>query len=197
MTNGLDPVPEPTSTIDSDLAARVARGDRQAETTFVRRHQRTVTLVLQKRVQPDRVYDLTQETFIVVIARMRDNGIHEPTRIGGFLRQTAINLANGERRKYLRQRTDNDNDSIDIVIDEALGPSDSVELDELVSMIGQLMDELPMERDRDLLRRYLVDGQDKVALCQHYGLSSEHFDRVLHRARVRLKELLDKRRGNR
>jgi RNA polymerase sigma-70 factor (ECF subfamily) len=197
MPNGLDPVPEPASTIDSDLAARVARGDRQAETTFVRRHQRTVTLVLQKRVQPDRVYDLTQETFIVVIARMRDNGIHEPTRIGGFLRQTAINLANSERRKYLRQRTDNDNDSIDIVIDEALGPSDSVELDELVSMVGQLMDELPMERDRDLLRRYLVDGQDKVALCRHYGLSSEHFDRVLHRARVRLKELLDRRRGNR
>jgi RNA polymerase sigma factor (sigma-70 family) len=195
MPNGLDPVPDPPSTIDSELAARVARGDRQAETTFVRRHQRAVTLVLQTRVQADRVHDLTQETFIVVIARMRDNGIHDPNRIGGFLRQTAINLANSDRRKYLRQRTDNDNDSIDIVIDEALGPADSMELEQLVSMIGLLMDELPMERDRDLLQRYIVHGQDKISLCRLYGLSSEHFDRVLHRARVRLKELLDKRSG--
>jgi RNA polymerase sigma-70 factor (ECF subfamily) len=197
MPNGLDPVSDSRSTIDSELAARVARGDRQAETTFVRRHQRAVTLVLQTRVQPDRVHDLTQETFIVVIARMRDNGIHDPTRIGGFLRQTAINLANSERRKQQRQRTDNDNDSIEVVVDEALSPAESLEFDQLVTFITQLMDELPMERDRDLLQRYLVIGEDKMALCREYGLSSEHFDRVLHRARVRLKDLLDKRRGGR
>lgn len=195
MPNGLDPISEPPSSIDSELVARVARGDRQAETAFVRRHQRAVTLVLQTRVQPDRVYDLTQETFIVVIARMRINDIHDANRIGGFLRQTAINLANGDRRKYARQRTDNDNEGIGIVVDDAMGPSDSVELHELLAMIAELMDELPMERDRDLLRRYLVQDQAKPSLCRHYGLSSEHFDRVLHRARVRLKELLDKRRG--
>jgi len=197
MPNGLDPVSDPPSTIDSELAARVARGDRQAETTFVRRHQRDVTLVLQTRVQPDRVHDLTQETFIVVIERMRDNGIHDPNRIGGFLRQTAINLANSDRRKYQRQRTDNDNDSIEIVVDEALGPADSLEFHEQVSLIAQLMEELPMERDRDLLQRYLVLGEDKMVLCHEYGLSSEHFDRVLHRARVRLKDLLDKHSGAR
>lgn len=195
MPNGPDPVPDSASTIDSELAARVARGDRQAETTFVRRHQRAVALVLQTRVQPDRVHDLTQETFIVVIARMRDNGIHDPNRIGGFLRQTAINLANSDRRKIVRQRTDTDNDSIEVVIDEALGPADSVDLDQLVSMIGELMDELPMRRDRELLQRYLVHEEDKFALCREYGLTSEHFDRVLHRARVRLRELLEKRRG--
>ncbi|HSX60569.1 MAG TPA: sigma-70 family RNA polymerase sigma factor [Tahibacter sp.] len=188
-------MPDSASTIDSELAARVARGDRQAETTFVRRHQRAVALVLQTRVQPDRVHDLTQETFIVVIARMRDNGIHDPNRIGGFLRQTAINLANSDRRKIVRQRTDTDNDSIEVVIDEALGPADSVDLDQLVSMIGELMDELPMRRDRELLQRYLVHEEDKFALCREYGLTSEHFDRVLHRARVRLRELLEKRRG--
>lgn len=195
MPNGPDPVPDSSSTIDSELAARVARGDRHAESTFVRRYQRAVALVLQTRVQPDRVHDLTQETFIVVIARMRDNGIHDPNRIGGFLRQTAINLANSDRRKYLRQRTDTDNDSIEVVVDEALGPADSVELDQLLSTINGLMDELPMRRDRELLQRYLVNGEEKFALCREYGLTSEHFDRVLHRARVRLKELLDKRRG--
>jgi RNA polymerase sigma factor (sigma-70 family) len=195
MPNGPDPVPDSPSTIDSDLAARVARGDRQAESTFVLRYQRAVALVLQTRVQPDRVHDLTQETFIVVIARMRDNGIHDPNRIGGFLRQTAINLANSDRRKYLRQRTDTDNDSIEVVVDEALGPADSVELDQLLSTINGLMDELPMRRDRELLQRYLVNEEEKFALCSEYGLTSEHFDRVLHRARVRLKELLDKRRG--
>lgn len=196
MPNGPHPVHDSPSTNESDLAARVARGDRQAETTFVRQYQRAVTLVLQSRnVQPDRVHDLTQETFIVVIARLRSNGIHDTNRIGGFLRQTAINLANSERRKILRQRTDTDNDSIEVIVDEALGPADSVELEQLLSLIGELMDELPMRRDRELLQRYLVNEEDKFALCGEYSLTSEHFDRVLHRARIRLKELLDKRRG--
>lgn len=196
MPNGLDPVPVPPPSSDSDLAARVARGDRQAETTFVRRYERAVTLVLQQqRLQPDKVHDLAQETFIVVIGRMRDNGIHDPDRIGGFLRQTAINLATGELRKQVRQRTDTDNDSIEFMVDQGLGPPDNLELAQLAAMIDQLMRELPRERDRVLLRRFLVLQEDKAALCAMYSLTSEHFDRVLHRARLRLRELLDERRG--
>ena len=196
MPNGLDPVPVPPPPSDSDLAARVARGDRQAETTFVRRYERAVTLVLQQqRLQPDKVHDLAQETFIVVIGRMRDNGIHDPDRIGGFLRQTAINLATGELRKQVRQRTDTDNDSIEFMVDQGLGPPDNLELAQLAAMIDQLMRELPRERDRVLLRRFLVLQEDKAALCAMYSLTSEHFDRVLHRARLRLRELLDERRG--
>jgi RNA polymerase sigma-70 factor, ECF subfamily len=44
-------------------------------------------------------------------------------------------------------------------------------------------------RDRRLLRGYYVLDQDKEALCQELELSQEHFDRVLHRARARFREL--------
>ena len=51
---------------------------------------------------------------------------------------------------------------------------------------------MPVARDRDLLWRYYVLEHDKVSLCHAYTLSFEHFDRVVHRARIRFKELVEK-----
>lgn len=92
----------PPENIDAALVARIAAGDRQAETALVRRYSRAVRALLEQRVRSrETASDLVQETFIVVIARIRDSGIHDPSRIAGFLRQTAINLANSEKRKAL------------------------------------------------------------------------------------------------
>ena len=55
-----------------------------------------------------------------------------------------------------------------------------------------LIGELPMQRDRELLWRYYVLGHDKEQLCRDFSLGVEHFDRVLHRARSRLRELVEK-----
>lgn len=185
----------PPENIDAALVVRIAAGDRQAETALVRRYSRAVRALLEQRVRSrETASDLVQETFIVVIARIRDSGIHDPSRIAGFLRQTAINLANSEKRKAQRQRTD-------VAVDEEIvesipGPVDPqalVEEEDLARLVNQLVDTLPMERDRDLLRRYLVQGEDKDVLCSAYALSSEHFDRVLYRARMRLRELVEHR----
>lgn len=197
MPTGPDPVPvPPPPNPDSELAARIARGDSLAESQFFRRHLMAVTMVLQQqRLAPDRVDDLIQETFIVVIKRLRKGDIKEPERIRGFLRQTAIHLANGELRRHQRQRTDNDSEGVEIIVDQGMTPPENVDLEQLAQQIFVLMAELPQQRDRELLNRFSLQQQDKAALCSEYGLSSEHFDRVLHRARLRLKELLKEHRG--
>lgn len=181
--------------VDTDLVERIARGDRLAETTLVRRYQRAVSLLLRQRVPLELASDLTQETLIIVLDRVRSGGITDPERLAGFVRMTAINLAINERRKSSRRRTDGDPAAINDALEaEHRSPHALVEEQDLARLTRELLKELPIERDRDLLQRYLVQGESKSDCMAAHGLSSvEHFDRVLHRARVRLRELLEKR----
>lgn len=193
MPNGPDLVPAPAPTIDAELAARVARGDSAAMAELVRRYTRAVTTVLQKRLRhADQALDLAQETFLIAFERLRSDGIDDPDRLAGFLRQTAINLAIGEQRKTNRRRTEVDDKSIASAIDEAAGPAMLLEREQVDGLVRRLIGELPMQRDRELLWRYYVLGHDKEQLCRDFSLGVEHFDRVLHRARSRLRELVEK-----
>ena len=46
-------------------------------------------------------------------------------------------------------------------------------------------------RDREILVRLYLQEEEKDTICRDLGLEAEHFDKVLHRARGRLKELLE------
>ena len=41
--------------------------------------------------------------------------------------------------------------------------------------------------------RFYLDGTDKQQLCRELGLSPKHFDRVLMRARSRLRTIIERR----
>lgn len=194
MPNGQDLAPAATPSPDAELAARVARGDRAAETLLVLRYTRAVLAVLHKRLpqQPELARDLAQETFIIAFARLRGEGIDDPDRLAGFLRKTAIHLVIGELRKVARRRTDADSSSIADTLDEAAGPAALLEREQTTHIVRHVIAEMPVARDRDLLWRYYVLEHDKASLCRAFTLSLEHFDRVVHRARNRFKELVEK-----
>jgi RNA polymerase sigma factor (sigma-70 family) len=198
MPNGLDLVPAATPPSDAELAARIANGDRHAEDLLIQRYTRPVLQVLYKRLphQPDMARDLAQETFIVALIRLRGGGIDDPERLAGFLRKTAIHLVIGELRKAARRRTEVDSASIAGALDAAAGPAGSLERSQAIQIVRELIAEMPVVRDRDLLWRYYVLEHDKVTLCDAFSLSPEHFDRVMHRARSRFKELMEKYDGS-
>jgi len=64
-------------------------------------------------------------------------------------------------------------------------------------MVKRAIGAMPVARDRNVLVRYFLSEEDKGEICSALGLSSEHFDRVLHRARRRLKGLLGLYRSDR
>jgi RNA polymerase sigma-70 factor (ECF subfamily) len=63
----------------------------------------------------------------------------------------------------------------------------------LAEAVAALLDELPTERDRQVLMRFYLDNSDKQQLCAELGLSPKHFDRVLMRARSRLRTIIERR----
>lgn len=172
------------------LAGAIRDGDRRAEDEFVRRYSPGIVTLLRVRSQdPELAKDLAQEALRVVLLRMRAGKLDQPDSLAGFLRGTALNLLANELRRSERRLADASSDWMDQIVGESSDPYDTVESEDLVQNMREVISGMKVERDRELLWRYYVDEDPKDRLCAQYELSPEHFDRVLHRARGRLKEL--------
>lgn len=100
----------------TDLVRRIAAGDTAAEAALVERYSRGLLYLLRRLgAPPELAEDLHQETFRIVLERLRRRGLDEPAGLAGFLRGTARNLVMAERRKTARRRTDADPEGLEQV----------------------------------------------------------------------------------
>ena len=60
-------------------------------------------------------------------------------------------------------------------------------------MLEGALDDLAVPRDRDILRQFFLEEHSKDEICARMDLSAAHFDRVIFRAKQRMRQLLDKR----
>jgi RNA polymerase sigma-70 factor (ECF subfamily) len=177
--------------LSTELVARIGQGDRRAEEELVRRYQRGLVYLLKRRTRdPQLALDLAQETFRIAIEKLRRGPIEQVDRVAGFLRGTALNLASADVRKNLRRATTADSDAVEIAADDTAGPFDNVSTEQVQRVVRTLLDELPVERDREILIRTYLQDDDKSAICEALGVDSAHYNRVLFRAKQRFRELL-------
>lgn len=59
----------------------------------------------------------------------------------------------------------------------------------------KVIQELGTSRDREILLRFYIAEEDKERISSDFGLSSLQFNRVLHRARERYREIYQERAG--
>lgn len=166
-----------------------------AEEELVRRYSRGLLFHLRRTAgDPDLADDLHQETFRVVLERLRGEGIGEPERLAGFILGTGRNLFLGGWRKRSRRGEGTSLDALDPVTADPPDPVpdqlDRVLQEEEILKVRRLIGELGTDRDRQILFRFYVAEEGKERICADLGLDSLHFNRVLFRARQRFKELL-------
>lgn len=180
------------------LCRRIEEGDGTAEAELVDRFRRGLGLMLRRIAPtPDLADDLLQQTFWLVLQKVRSRQVLDPERLPGFIRSTARNLLIADRRKEGRWVTAGDGDDLEATHDRAVaragrpdpGPLQAALRREEARLVRMLLAELPMARDRQMLFRYYLDNEPKAEICRDLGLDPERFHRVLHRARERLKEL--------
>ncbi len=187
-------MPVPNDAGAAALATRIAAGDRTAEQELVRMYQRGVRFLLLRKTQGDLqlAEDLCQETLMVAISRLRRRPLDEPGKLSAYIHGIAGKLFIGEVRKTARRNTRPDSEAIEVAADQRPGQAEALSREQVSGLVRELIDEMSVPRDRELLLRAYVLDQDKVTICQALGLDSVHFNRVLSRARQRLRRLVER-----
>lgn len=185
----------------TSLVNRVRNGDTQAEAEMIERYSRGLRFLLRRKSwDTELVEDLLQETWAIALVKIREGGLDQPGRLAGYLSGIASNLARGEQRRVSRQRTTVNTDIVDLIPDESSNPFRHTSRAEVCHHVHTLLAGLNKERDREILKRFYVREEDKESICSYLGVDGTHFNRVLFRARRRLKseiEAADRRSGMR
>jgi RNA polymerase sigma-70 factor (ECF subfamily) len=177
--------------IATNLVSRVRNGDQQAEAEMVERYNRGLRFLLRRKCRDkQQADDFLQETWAVALEKFRGTGISDPARLAGYLCGIANNLVNSEIRRVSRQRTAVNSEIVDLIADDSPSPFRQASRAEICGHVQKLLDELRKDRDREILNCFYVREEDKDSICERLKIDSAHFNRVLHRARQRFKDVV-------
>jgi RNA polymerase sigma-70 factor (ECF subfamily) len=188
MSAGYEPMAATTGA-EPDLVARIAGGDRAAESEFVRRFERGVRALVRRHCRPGDpiVDDLVQDVLTGVIERLRAGAIHDSGALAGYVQAAAVYATTAE---YRRRRPTQSDATIENLADSDT-PTARLEATQLSTALRTLLAEMPVARDREILARFYLDEQDKDDVCRALEIDPAHFHRVVFRARERFRALLE------
>lgn len=174
---------------------RIKHGDRSAESELVARYSRGIQLILLKRTgNPQLASDLSQDTFVVAIRKLRAGDLKNPESLAAFIRQTAVNLSIQHFRKEKRYVNHSDG-IIELLTTHRDYKAEKLDSLTIRKMLDKVLDQLSIARDREILRRFYLRDENKEEICNDLLLSAIHFDRVLYRAKQRMRKLIDQQKG--
>ncbi len=173
------------------LVEAIARGDKKAEEQLVCRYRQGIVTLLESYTK-DRACaeDLAHETLIVVLKKLRSETLDEPQKLASYLYQTAKFMYLGWLRK-----SDN---RLELrgVFDSVVNTQPELESEyssqQQCRLVLQSIEKLAVERDRDILLRCYFDQQTKPEICDALLLPYLHYDRVISRARGRLRQNINR-----
>ena len=177
----------------ADLVGRIRAGDHEAETELVERLGRGVLMILRRSTRNAAVSDdLYQDTFRIVLEKVRQGDVRDAEKLPAFIASVARNLVIEYFRRTARHENLNETAEAERPPHSTPNQLEAVLQKEKAAIVRQVIDELPTDRDRQLLFRFYVVEDDKEQICADLGLTSLHFNRVLHRARERYRDLYEK-----
>jgi len=127
------------------------------------------------------------------VQKLQAGEISTRAQLDGYVYRVALNHFRNHQRKD-KSRVSNHDAAAELPDRDDRGLPESLEKAQCVKVARELLNEVKPARDRDLLVRFYLYEETKEQLCQSFGLSELHFNRVIFRARARFRDLL-KRRG--
>jgi len=160
---------------------------------FIRQHYAGLYALLQRRIgDPAIAAEMLNEAVATAIVHARQGRITQPERLAGYVFRVALNLYRNYRREFdNRSELRAGEDSIQQL--QSNGRTDDGLEPGIVHEVRSIVASLPTERDREIVKRFYLDEEDKDAICRSLGLAPLHFDKVIFRARQRLRTLLEAR----
>ena len=176
-----------------DLVSRIMAGDAIAESELVEQYSTGVRLMLLKKTGNQSLSnDICQEALIITLKKLRVGGLNKPESLSAFIRKTAVYLSVDHFRKEKRYIHLEDG-IISLQVPHYDEKAKTIDHQLAGTLLEELLDQLSVERDREILRRFYLHDEDKTTICRDLDLSSTHFDRVLYRAKQRMRVLIKQR----
>jgi RNA polymerase sigma-70 factor (ECF subfamily) len=171
------------------LAEAIANGDADAERALIVKYYEGVSYILHREMR-DRptADDLCQETFRIVIERLRKRRLAVPDKLAPFIVGVGRKLLQAHRRASSRLlwRTG----VIEEIEDATPSPLEHAVCLEEQRLLRRAIESLAVARDRELLTRCYLLEQDKDEVCQALALDRKQLNKAVSRARSRLCKLL-------
>lgn len=161
-----------------------------AESEVVARLPGVSALILRMTRDRHLTADLTQEVLIAVLLAIREGRLRQPSALAAYMQQSARHMVYAANRKMQPVVLDELPEHETAWLDAPATPLQHCEDAELQRLAREVLDELPARRDRDLLVGFYVEGRSKAELMQQLGLEANQFDKVLFRARTRMRDRL-------
>jgi RNA polymerase sigma-70 factor, ECF subfamily len=171
---------------DKVYVDRLREGDASTEQHFVSYFGQLLGIMLRaRRLSPERIDDVRQETFKRVIMTLRrDGGVRQPERFGAFVNSICKNVLRENTRDWQR--------SGPLPQDHVETPDKTVDLEralitqETKKRVQEILAEMK-QRDRDLLAAIFLEEKDKADICREFGVDREYLRVLLHRAKDRFR----------
>jgi RNA polymerase sigma-70 factor (ECF subfamily) len=172
------------------LVRRIGAGERPAESEFVAVFGPGVRALVRRHARPADpiVDDLSQNVLQHVLEQLRRGALNDPHALPAYLRNAVVFEVRAEYRRRGRRGEDATQPVDDLAA--ADDPERQAQRDQLARLVREVLAELPVPRDREILRLHYLAEEDRDAICSMLGIDSGHFHRVLFRARERLKQRL-------
>ncbi len=175
--------------VSTALVERIINGDKQAETEMVQRyHEGLMCVLFHYSNNPDQVEDIAQETWRLIVEKLRSNQLKDKERLAGFIVSIGKNQFKMQFRKNKNKEFIDEAD-VELPANKMTEPFKALERRKTLDTIKGVIGKLTKSRDREILTRFYLDQDNKDTLRQEYDLSELHFNRVLFRARQRFKQL--------
>ncbi|MEM7705653.1 MAG: sigma-70 family RNA polymerase sigma factor [Pseudomonadota bacterium] len=151
-------------------------------------YPRVKRLVNSQTRTTDIVDGVVQDTFLILLKKLRKGEPEDPAKIEsytlGIAKFTLI------ARCRLMSRLSETEMSETLFESGDSTPLNFVMTEEMYMWIEQSIDRLSKERDRELMRIYLAEELGTNDLCELIKVSRDHLYRVLYRAKKRLGDIL-------
>src|SRR5215472_2398099 len=176
---------------ESDLPAPVA--DPVSHLAAVYRDFPGLRALILRRVRdPEVAADILQDAAVTTLEKLRMGEIARPENLGGYLYRVALNHLRNHRRKD-RSAVSSADALDELPASESEPDWERVRGRQWAAAARRMLEEMPVARDREVLVRFYLDDEDRETICRKLGLSEEHFNRVIFRARNRFRELVEHR----
>ncbi len=148
-------------------------------------------LLLGRRTgDPEVAADLLNAAISKAWENWQAGRLSNPEQIAGYVYQVAINLLRNYRRNtFARPDKRAPAQALETLAADAES-ADAWMVARLAREVRRIVESLPIERDRTIVRRFYLDEEEKEAICRDLAIDSLKFDKIVFRARARLRGLL-------